>query len=297
MITIRSETRQYFFNDQKGMIQSHGKFNRVFKGYDSLYRPVLIKQLLPALNTDADAVKRFSNEYTFRTEHPNLIPAIDYFIHNEQHYLVRKWVDGIDLSSKVHQLKPKEAVRVCIAVLQALNHLHENNILHSDVQPKNIIIGEDGQVYLTDLGLAIRPGRGKQRQPFNIYYSAPEQMLNRQELINTSTDLFAAGMVLFELLNRSKPHKHQNPEILMNLMLAAPLVNNNKIHAKLFSMIQKATSKPRFNLPPAHYTEEELSNLIKTEQANRYQNAGAFINDLLALSETDLRLKPFYQFW
>ncbi|MES2691726.1 MAG: serine/threonine-protein kinase [Bacteroidota bacterium] len=297
MITIRSETRQYFFNDQKGMIQSHGKFNRVFKGYDASYRPVLIKQLLPALSIDADAVKRFSNEFSFRTEHPNIIPAIDYFVHDKQHYLVRQWVDGTDLSSKVHQLKPKEAVRACMAVLQALNHLHGNNILHSDVQPKNIIIGEDGQVYLTDLGLAIKPGQDKQRQPFNIYYSAPEQVLNRQELVNGSTDLFAVGMLLFELLNRSKPHQHQNPEILMNLMLAAPLVNNNRMNARLFSIIQKATGKPRFNLPPTHYTGEELSTLIKTAQANRYQNAGAFINDLLALSEADLKPKPFYQFW
>lgn len=297
MITLRGKNGNYFFNDQKGMIQSHGKFNRVFKGYDTLYRPVLIKQLLPHLNEDNDAVKRFSNEYLLRTEHPNLIEVIDYFVQDQQHYLVRKWVDGYDLGTKIHRMKPREAVKICIDVLQALAHLHKHKVLHLDVQPRNIIMGDNGHVYLSDLGLAVDMNAPKQRQPFNIYYSASEQILNQYERINEITDLFAVGMILLELLNRSKPYRHDNPEILMNLMLAAPLVNHNRINAKLFSIIQKATCKPRFNLPPTHYSEKELSELIKTEQANRYQNANAFINDLLALSEADLKPKPFYQFW
>lgn len=296
MITLPGPKGKYFFSDHQGMIQSHGKFNRVFKGYDALYRPVLIKQLLQGLNEDNEAVKRFSNEYILKTEHPNLISANDYFIHQGQHYLIRNWVDGKGLSNSMQRIKLREAIRICIDVLRALDHLHDQNILHLDVQPKNIIIGENGQVYLTDLGLAVNK-KQVQRQPFNMFYSAPEQILNRYELVNESTDLFAVGMILLELLSGSKPHQHPNPEILMNLMLAAPLVNHNKINSKLFAIIQKATSKPRFNLPPNHYNETELSELIKTEQANRYQNATAFINDLLALSEADLKPKPFYQFW
>ena len=296
MITLQGKNGNYFFNDQKGLIQPHGKFNRAFKGYDTLYRPVLIKQLLPQLTEDSDAITRFRNEYFLRVEHPNMVAAIDYFVQDQQHYIVRKWIGGSDLSTKMYRLKPREAVRICVDVLNALKHLHTRNILHLDVQPKNIIAGDNGQVYLIDLGLAGIKTH-VQKQPFNIYYSAPEQILNKQELINESTDLFAVGMILLELLSRSKPHKHSNPEILMNLMLAAPLVNNSRINMKLFSIIQKATCKPRFNLPPTHYNETQLSDLIKTEQANRYQNADAFINDLLALSEADLRSKPFYKFW
>lgn len=297
MITLTSEKARYFFNEEKGLLTSRGKFNRVFKGYDQLYRPVLIKQLLTELSADAEAIKRFSNEFTLRTEHPNLLSANDYFQQDGLHYIIRPWIDGNDLSTRINKLKPKEAVNICVDVLKALMQLHDHNILHLDVQPKNIILAENGRVYLTDLGLAAIKDKPRNRQPFNIYYSAPEQILNQQELVNETSDLFAAGMILLEALSHSKPQNHQNPEILMNLMLAAPLVNNARLKPALFAVIRKATSKPRFNLPPAHYNEEELRALLKTEQANRYQNAEAFINDLLALSDSDLKPVSFFKFW
>lgn len=297
MITLTGNFGQYTFDEKNNRINSGQKFNHVFKGVNDRNEPVLVKKLLPALQNDHAAINRFRNEFDLRVQHEHIISATDYFIDNGAHYLIRNWINGKDLAQTLQNKNARESIAICSAVLHALSSLHSQHILHLDVQPKNIIIGTDQHAYLTDLGLARRLTDNGRRQPFNIYYSAPEQILNQQKLINTSTDLFAVGMILLELLSKSKFQRHSNPEILMNLVLASPVVNHQKINAPLFNIVKKATAKPRFNLPPAHYPAETLEQMIAASQALRYQNAQAFLSDLEQLDPKSMQHKKWWKVW
>jgi eukaryotic-like serine/threonine-protein kinase len=297
MISLTGNFGQYHFEEREGRINSGQKFNHVYKGINSKQEPVLIKRLLPALQHDTIAINRFRNEFDLRVQHPHIISATDYFIANGSHYLVRNWVNGRDLTHTLHNKSVQEAVAVCIDILHALEGMHAHHILHLDVQPRNIIIGTDKRVYLTDLGLARTIADNGQRQPFNIYYSAPEQILNKQQLVNVTTDLFAVGMILLELVNKAKFQGHENPEILMNLILASPLTNHKNIHEDLFAIIKKATAKPRFNLPPGHYSDEELNRMIMDSQTARFPGAQQFINDLQQLKPHVFPQRKWWKLW
>lgn len=296
MITLTGKNGRYNYHEQKGLIQAGGKFNRVYKGYDARYRPVLIKQLLPHLCHDPAAVKRFSNEFYLRCDHPNIIGAHDLFEAEGGYYLVRRWVEGTDLGKVLYRFGIRQTVELITAVLRLAGHLHGSGIMHLDIQPRNILLGDDGAVYLSDLGLAAKEHELNERQPFNICYSSPEQVLNAYHLVDHTSDLYAVGMILLEMLAREKPHRNENPEILMNLVLAAPLEKPSRISDALFAIVKKATARPGFGLPPSRYSQEQLTSLLEEARNSRYTTAGEFITALESLRPEDLQKRPWWIF-
>lgn len=295
MITLKGIEQSYSFNDQTDLI-TKGKFNNVFKGVNESNNPVCIKQLLPHLAHDQQAIIYFKQEYIFQLQHPNIIAASEYIVKDGKHYLVRSWVDGNDLSKTAHKLNEKEALYIVKEVLIALNYLHNKGILHLDIQPKNILIGKDGKVFLSDFGLAKRIDRIIYKQPFNIYYSSPEQILNHINLFNYSTDLFAIGVLMFELLLGARPFTNENPEVLMNIVIAAPLPTNG-LSKDVAAVLKKATAKPRFNLPPTKYTYDELDDQLIEAQKLRYQAAEEFLNAIKNLEGKNLVIRRWWKFW
>lgn len=295
-LTIHGTLNNYHFNPQEDAVQLQGKFNLAFKGKDEQGNPVLIKLLHQHLHNNEEAIHRFVNEYRYRVDHPNIISAIEYVQQHGRHHIIRPWVDGHTLTQRIYRYKPAEVITIILALLEALETLHKQGILHLDVQPKNIIIGTNKQVYLTDLGLASPLTHLPERHPFNVYYSAPEQILNHTHLFNYTTDLYAVGMILFEMLARYKPHQHENPEVLMNLMLAVPIANDGIAEA-LFNIIQKSASKPRFPLPPTHYSYKELAGLLQQSQLERYPDAASFSVALKNISPATLSTSKWWKFW
>jgi serine/threonine-protein kinase len=295
MITLQGQQQIFSFNEQTDLI-TKGKFNKVYKGVDKNQNPTFIKQLLPHLAEDQQAIIYFKQEYIFQLHHPNIIAATDYIVHDGKHYLVRPWIDGNDLSKTAHKLNEKEALFIVVEVLQALTYLHHKGILHLDIQPKNILMGNDGKVYLTDFGLAKRINHTLYKQPFNMYYSSPEQILNHVDLFNTSTDLFAVGVLLYELLLGNRPFTDENPEVLMNIVIAAPIPVSglSKVAAEV---IEKATAKPRFNLPPTKYTYDELDDQLMEAQKLRFQTAEEFLNAIKKLEGHKLVTRRWWKFW
>lgn len=295
MINLQGQKQTFSFNEQTDLV-TKGKFNKVFKGIDENQNPVFIKQLLPHLADDQQAIIYFKQEYIFQLNHPNIIAATDYIVDDGKHYLVRPWVDGNDLSKTAHKISEKDALFIVAEVLNALTYLHHKGILHLDIQPKNILMGKNGKVYLTDFGLAKRIDHTIYKQPFNIYYSSPEQILNHVDLFNTSTDLFAVGVLLYELLLGERPFSNENPEVLMNIVIAAPLPTNG-LSKDVAAVIEQATAKPRFNLPPTKYTYDELDDQLIEAQKLRYQTAEEFLNALKNLEGKELVTRRWWKFW
>lgn len=175
----------------------------------SLDRPVAVKILPPAFGKEAEFADRFKTEARAmaKLNHTNIVTVYDFGITREGHfYLVMEWVEGHTL----HELVQKGSIplrKVANYVMQlsdALHFAHSHKILHRDVKPGNIMVNEEDRVKVADFGLA-RPMTGEaEENPFGTPdYAAPEIMDKRG--VDQRADIFAAGVVLYELLTGRVP--------------------------------------------------------------------------------------------
>ena len=153
---------------------------------------------------------------------------------------------------------------------------------------------------LIDLGLAKieKEINSTCKVPFSLIYSPPEQVLNHNELVNASSDIYALGITLYELLTNEKPFESSHPEAIMRLQISSALPENRKIPTELFSILNKATAKHHFKLPPNKYHSEEIKKLLKSGQDARYQYVDGFRSDLIAFQNNYIKPKKlFWKFW
>jgi|TARA_B100000959_G_scaffold284935_1_gene357968 serine/threonine-protein kinase len=129
-----------------------GGMAHVYRGIqDSLQRPVAIKLLINDLSFDEEARHRFERESYIiaRLNHANIIHVIDRGINREEMpYFVMEYVEGIELSTaaKIRNISYSEKIDIIIQVLKALSYAHNNNVIHRDIKPDNILIDDDCNV-------------------------------------------------------------------------------------------------------------------------------------------------------
>lgn len=180
----------------------------VYKGRDTmLNRLVTIKVLRPEYTSDDNFVMRFRREAraVARLSHPNIVNIHDVGQENDVHYLVMEYIDGNDLKGVIKEQGPlavERAVEIACQVCQALGHAHENDIVHRDVKPHNILITKDGRAKLTDFGIAAETTTATFTQTDTIvgsvHYISPEQA--RGEPAGPQSDIYSLGMVMYEML-------------------------------------------------------------------------------------------------
>lgn len=185
-----------------------------------LQQQVAVKILHRNLESDAAAVQRFVTEarITASLPHPNIVPVYD-IDHTEETglYFTMKMVEGQTLSTIVRSLpaggpsmgRLAELLDVVIRVCDALAFAHSRGILHCDLKPANIMVGDFGQVYLMDWGMARRFREDPAPEDGRIYgtigYMAPEQA--RSESLDPRTDVFGVGAILYYLFARKAPFR------------------------------------------------------------------------------------------
>ena len=190
----------------------------VYKGLDtSLGRPVTIKILRPEYTTDYDFVRRFQHEARAVASlcHPNIVSLYDVGQEGNIHYLVMEYVHGDNLKAVIAKegpLSPARAIHIVCQICEALTHAHENNIVHRDVKPHNILITREGWAKLSDFGIA-RDVTGTTITYTNsfigsVHYLSPEQA--RGQLADQRSDLYSLGVVLYEMLTGSVPYQGDN---------------------------------------------------------------------------------------
>ncbi|HIE38145.1 MAG TPA: serine/threonine protein kinase, partial [Anaerolineae bacterium] len=136
-----------------------GGMATVFKAYHpALDRYVAIKVLHPAFREDPNFLTRFQREARIvaKLDHPNIVPIYDFSEHRGHPYLVMRFIEGQTLKTRLQDtpISLEEVQRVVEAVGDALAYAHRQGILHRDIKPSNIILAPEGQIYLTDFGLA-----------------------------------------------------------------------------------------------------------------------------------------------
>lgn len=186
----------------------------VWKGKDTfLNRLVTIKVLRPEYASDQDFVRRFRREAqaVASLSHPNIVSIYDVGQENESYYLVMEYIDGESLKELIRREAPLGATRVIQLgrqIADALEHAHENSIIHRDVKPHNILITKTGRAKLTDFGIAQASASTITHTDTiigSVHYISPEQA--KGEPAGPKSDIYALGVVLYEMLTGQVPYQ------------------------------------------------------------------------------------------
>jgi serine/threonine protein kinase len=172
-----------------------GGMGVVYRATDlSLQRPVALKLIAPKLAQDERFRARFLREPRLAAslDHPNVIPIYEAGEHDGQLYLAMRFVEGSDLKAlleRERKLGPERTVAVLAQVAGALDAAHRRGLVHRDVKPANVLLDEEGHVYLTDFGITKQLG-GDSTDTGQVVgtldYLAPEQI--RTEAVDGRTD-------------------------------------------------------------------------------------------------------------
>jgi len=188
----------------------------------SLNRHVAIKMLREG--ADETAIERFRREGTAiakMEKNPNVVEVYDAHVDEPPYYLVLEYLQGRSLASLIREkdrLPQEEAVHLVIQVLQGLGHAHGYDVFHRDIKPDNIIVNDAGKPTITDFGIAQISGQpGVTATGMSIgtlEYMSPEQL--RGLKVDHRTDLYSAGVVLYEVLTGRTPFVGGGPVTVMN---------------------------------------------------------------------------------
>lgn len=235
-----------------------GGMATVYKAYHArLDRYVAIKALHPAFMQDPNFQARFQREarVVARLEHPNIVPIYDFAEHAGRPYLVLKYVKGETLKARlIRGAISQELIRdVFEAVSSALTYAHQQGVLHRDVKPSNVLLGQNGKIYLADFGLARIAQAGESTLSAEMMlgtpqYISPEQAKGVSDL-DEGTDIYSLGVMMYELFVGKVPFNADTPFSIIHDHIYTPLPLprevNPQISEELERVILKALSKAR----------------------------------------------------
>ncbi|MEV1036885.1 MULTISPECIES: Stk1 family PASTA domain-containing Ser/Thr kinase [unclassified Streptomyces] len=231
-----------------------GGMATVYRAVDTrLDRVLALKVMHPALATDASFVERFIREAksVARLAHPNVVAVFDQGAQGQYVYLAMEYVAGCTLRDVLRDrgaLQPRAALDILEPVLAALGAAHRAGFVHRDMKPENVLIGDDGRVKVADFGLVRAVGTVTNTTGSvlgTVSYLAPEQI--EDGTADTRTDVYACGVVLYEMLTGSKPHGGETPaQVLyqhLNEPVPAPSAAVPGLPAGLDDLVASATAR------------------------------------------------------
>ena len=225
---VPSQLGQYVLRQQIG----RGGMGEVWlAAKEGLGKPCVVKVLLPKYSQDQDYRRRFFREAKIlaRLRNGRIVPMIDYGEDGGRLYIVMEYIDGVALntfcralSDHGERLPVKVAAYIIGEVFEALRHAHERapggqpqGVIHRDVTPGNVLISSEGEVFLTDFGLARHEADFSKEVFGTLGYMAPEQALGSACF---QSDLYGAGGLLFFMLTGLAPRRATNiEELIVNL--------------------------------------------------------------------------------
>ena len=248
-----------------------GGMGAVYKGIDEMLdREVAIKVLRPELVSQPNVVNRFLAEAKTlaKLNHTNIATVYN-FIHQDDHYfMVMEFVSGETFDNMIRRNGPIEygaAVRMFCYALEGLEHAHSLDIIHRDIKPANLMLTDTGIVKVMDFGIARVLGSARMTKQGNIIgtieYMSPEQI--RGEETDARSDIYSAGILLYEMLTGRVPFESKSEYELMK------------------SQIEEPPPPPRnFAYVPEQAEAAIMCALAKKPEA-RFQSAAAFRQRLL----------------
>jgi serine/threonine-protein kinase len=256
-----------------------GGMGQVYRARDEhLDRDVAIKVLPPKTFSDESARKYFRKEALAlsKLNHPNIATIHDFDTQQGIDFLVMEYVPGVTLSERIanHPLPEKEFMRLGLQLVEGLTAAHEQRVVHRDLKPNNLRLTPDGRLKILDFGLAklaqpatpeaeteseTRTGAG------TLPYMSPEQL--RGETVDARSDIWAAGMVLYEMATGRTAFHEKTATATADAILHKPVVPPGRRADELSPQL-----------------EDIILKCLEKEAENRYQSAKELAVDLRRVS-------------
>ena len=282
----------YEFGDLLGQ----GGFGVVYRAHQSVVtRDVAIKVVSPKYANQPEFIRRFESEaqVVARLEHPHIVPLYDFWREPNSTCLVMRYLRAgslRDLIEREGKLDIALTAKIVEQVGSALNFAHNSGVVHQDIKADNIFLDEDANAYLSDFGIAKEVGAdasdGSDTLVGTPAYMAPEQI--RGEGAGTQSDVYAFGIMLYEMLSGSRPFADETLATLVykHLNEPLPMIDHTALNLPpaFNSIIQRATAKD-----PGERYEDALSLVMEFQEALRRGAATVEIElEELDLSEFEL---------
>jgi serine/threonine-protein kinase len=277
-VSLRIRDKQYLF-DLNGPTLGKGAMGLVFRGVESSSGiPVAIKQVNPRFADNPEIRRRARQEARMEFDHPNLVQMLG-FCESPQgkgdFFIVSRMVNGENIDKFVNEnirTLPQPEKKICelfLPVLDALEYLHQKGILHMDVKPSNIMVEQGRNVRLMDLGIAYlsqqTPDGGSSSGVMGTpRYAAPEQFNSNADgegpNLTRATDIYEAGVTLYELITRQNPYKAPTVAEAKKLHQAEGLSKNSMISPAVYQVVCRATA---INPQERYQTAAEMKAALK----------------------------------
>ena len=261
----------------------------IFRATDlNTNRPVAIKVPHPEMESDPLLFDRFKREQEIgkQMDHPGVMKVLD----DEERsrvYMVMEWVDGRLLRQILAQnkkLPAERAVRIALGICDALDYIHSHGVVHRDLKPENIMVDGEDRIKLIDFGIAGQSGA--RRLTFakltNVMgtpdYISPEQVKGKRG--DGRSDLYALGVMLYEMLTGEAPFRGPNPFATMNERLLNNPVPPREIDPAISPQLQ-----------------EIIYRAMERDPKNRYATAREFAKDLAHPEQVGVEDRPELRDW
>jgi serine/threonine protein kinase len=250
-----------------------GGFGSVFRGFDTrLQRPVAVKVIAREIVTDEEALKRFMLEAraVAKLQHPNVTSIYDLGT-TPTAYIVMELVRGETLEDVAKPMDPAEIGRIGVQVCDALAVVHEAGIVHRDLKPANLMLDATGKIHLMDFGLAkLADSAVKLTQSGYAMgtptHMAPEQIDETVGKPDARTDLYAMGVILYELLTGELPFVGGMHALLTGILTKQPLPPRS-INPNVPPLLEAICLKAMAKKPDERYqTAQELAQSLRNWQ-------------------------------
>ncbi len=249
---------------------------------------VAIKVSHPEVESDPTMFDRFRREEEIgtRIDHPGVMKV---FANPErsQVYMVMEWLDGRLLRQVLNEkekLPVDRAVKLMVGICEALEHVHTHGVAHRDLKPENIMVDDQDGIHLIDFGIAA--SAGARRLTFAHFsksmgtpdYISPEQVRGKRG--DARSDIYALGVMLYEMLTGVVPFTGPNPFAVMNDRLLNQPVPPRELEPSISAQLQ-----------------EIVYRAIEREPKNRYASAREMAHDLLHQDEVGVAARPDAAQW
>ncbi len=253
----------------------YGGYGTIYQAYDTnLGRDVVLKVLHHHLVPEGNVVKRFIREARAMAflQHINIVGIYAIEKGAPRPYIVMEYFDSINLETylddKVTSLE--ESIPILAQAAKGIDAAHRQGMIHRDIKPSNILVNKEGLVKVTDFGIAKRTQSAETTltDPSivlgTVWYMAPEQAdINRQHEVSNSTDIYALGVVAYQMLVGRVPFDSKNKDVIMAAHRTQPPPN-----PQIYGV----------SLPPE--VVKVLMKVLAKQPANRYPTAQAFVKAL-----------------